>query len=174
MHDILTVLGHQHGFGIQFADDGMDELRLAEQNDIDLILLDLSLPGMTGFDICRRLRGAGVEIPIIMVSASADPVDVVVGLEIGADDYITKPFEVRELAARVNAKLRRHRLAGRRPAAGERDGGLRAPRELPDLDRVLGRAGPLFTRDAVDLEEVVVGRCAMGATASEAARRRRG
>jgi DNA-binding response OmpR family regulator len=86
MHDILAVLGNQHGFGIQFADDGSDGLRLAEQNDVDLIVLDLNLPGLTGFDVCRRIRAAGIEIPIVMVSASSDPVDIVVGLEIGADD----------------------------------------------------------------------------------------
>ena len=131
MHDILTVLGHQHGFAIQFAHDGTDGVRVAEQNDVDLILLDLSLPGLTGFDVCRRLRGAGVEVPIIMVSASADPVDVVVGLEIGADDYITKPFEVRELAARVNAKLRRQRAS----QSQVRPGRLKFPGLVVDIGR---------------------------------------
>jgi DNA-binding response OmpR family regulator len=131
MHDILSVLGHQHGFTISFSEDGMDGLRVAEQNDIDLIILDLSLPGLTGFDICRRLRGAGVEIPIIMVSASADPVDVVVGLEIGADDYITKPFEIRELAARINAKLRRQRTS----QSQVRPGRLKFPGLVVDIGR---------------------------------------
>jgi DNA-binding response OmpR family regulator len=131
MHDILSVLGHQHGFTIQFAEDGMDGLRVAEQNDIDLIILDLSLPGLTGFDVCRRLRGAGVEIPIVMVSASADPVDVVVGLEIGADDYITKPFEIRELAARINAKLRRQRTS----QSQVRPGRLKFPGLVVDIGR---------------------------------------
>jgi len=115
MHDILAVLGSQHGFGIQFAEDGRDGVRLAEQNDVDLIVLDLNLPGLTGFDVCRRIRSAGIEIPIVMVSASSDPVDVVVGLEIGADDYVTKPFGIRELLARIRARLRRHVPA---PAAG--------------------------------------------------------
>ena len=68
MHDILAVLGSQHCFGIQFAEDGLDGLRLAEQNDVDLIVLDLNLPGVTGFDVCRRIRSAGIEIPIVMVS----------------------------------------------------------------------------------------------------------
>src|SRR5579864_2707398 len=63
MHDILTVLGNQHGFGVQFAEDGVDGLRLAEQNDVDLIVLDLNMPGLTGFDVCRRIRGLGIEIP---------------------------------------------------------------------------------------------------------------
>ena len=131
MHDILQVLGNQHGFGIQFAEDGVDGLRLAEQNDIDLIILDLSMPGLTGFDVCRRLRGAGVEIPIIMVSASSDPVDIVVGLEIGADDYITKPFEIRELAARINAKLRRQRTT----QSQVRPGRLKFPGLVVDIGR---------------------------------------
>ena len=109
MRDILSVLAHQHGFAIQFAENGTDGLRLAEQTDVDLILLDLSLPGMPGFDVCRRIRSSGVEVPIIMVSASSDKVDVVVGLEIGADDYITKPFRTRELLARIAAHLRKAR-----------------------------------------------------------------
>lgn len=131
MHDILSVLGHQHGFVVQFVENGTDGVRMAEQNDIDLILLDLSLPGLTGFDVCRRLRSAGVEVPIIMVSASADPVDVVVGLEIGADDYITKPFEVRELAARINAKLRRQRSS----QTQVRPGRLKFPGLVVDVGR---------------------------------------
>ena len=131
MHDILGVLGAQHGFTVQFAIDGMDGLRLAEQADVDLIVLDLNLPGLTGFDVCRRLRGAGIEVPILMVSASADPVDVVVGLEIGADDYVTKPFEIRELAARINAKLRRQRTT----QAQVRPGRLKFPGLIVDVGR---------------------------------------
>jgi DNA-binding response OmpR family regulator len=131
MHDILAVLGSQHGFGIQFAEDGLDGLRLAEQNDVDLIVLDLHLPGVTGFDVCRRIRAAGIEIPIVMVSASSDPVDVVVGLEIGADDYVVKPFEIRELAARINAKLRRQRTS----QAQVRPGRLKFPGLIVDVGR---------------------------------------
>ncbi|MDQ2960122.1 MAG: response regulator transcription factor [Candidatus Dormibacteraeota bacterium] len=131
MHDVLAVLGNQHGFGIQFAADGRDGLRLAEQNDVDLIVLDLNLPGMTGFDVCRRIRALGIEIPIVMVSASSDPVDVVVGLEIGADDYVIKPFEIRELAARINAKLRRQRTS----QSQVRPGRLKFPGLIVDVGR---------------------------------------
>ncbi|MBV8196457.1 MAG: response regulator transcription factor [Candidatus Dormibacteraeota bacterium] len=131
MRDILGVLARQHGFAINFAENGPDGLRLAEQTDIDLILLDLSLPGLTGFDVCRRLRAAGIEVPIIMVSASSDVVDVVVGLEIGADDYITKPFELRELAARINAKLRRQRTS----QSQVRPGRLKFPGLVVDIGR---------------------------------------
>src|ERR1700676_103947 len=131
MHDILAVLGSQHGFGIQFAEDGLDGLRLAEQNDVDLIVVDLNLPVITGFDVCRRIRSDGIEIPIVMVSASSDPVDVVVGLEIGADDYVVKPFEIRELAARINAKLRRQRTS----QAQVRPGRLKFPGLIVDVGR---------------------------------------
>lgn len=131
MRDILAVLGNQHGFGIQFAADGIDGVRLAEQNDVDLIVLDLNLPGLSGFDVCRRIRAAGIEIPIVMVSASADPVDVVVGLEIGADDYVVKPFEVREFAARINAKLRRQRTS----QVQVRPGRLKFPGLIVDVGR---------------------------------------
>ncbi len=131
MRDILGVLASQHGFQLQFAENGAEGLRIAEQTDVDLILLDLSLPGLPGFDVCRRIRASGVEVPIIMVSGSSDKVDVVVGLEIGADDYITKPFEVRELAARINAKLRRQRSS----QAQVRPGRLKFPGLIVDIGR---------------------------------------
>lgn len=131
MHDVLAVLGQQHGFIIQFAEDGLDGIRLAESNDVDLIVLDLKLPGMTGTDICRRLRGSGVEVPIIIVSGNGDPVDVVVALEIGADDYVVKPFEIRELAARINAKLRRARAS----QSQVRPGRLKFPGLVVDVGR---------------------------------------
>jgi DNA-binding response OmpR family regulator len=131
MRDILNVLAQQHGFALQFALDGTDGLRIAEQSDVDLVLLDLGLPGVTGFDVCRRLRGAGLEVPIIMVSGSTDVVDVVVGLEIGADDYISKPFEIRELAARINAKLRRQRTT----QSQVRPGRLKFPGLIVDIGR---------------------------------------
>src|SRR5438132_2194140 len=131
MRDILNLISHQHGFTLQYAVDGADGLRIAEQTDVDLILLDLTLPGLPGFDVCRRLRAAGIEVPIIMVSASTDTVDVVVGLEIGADDYISKPFEIRELAARINAKLRRQRTT----QAQVRPGRLKFPGLVVDIGR---------------------------------------
>ncbi len=131
MRDILAVVGHQHGFSVQFAADGSDGIRLAGSADIDLIVLDLNMPGLTGFDVCRRLRAAGVELPIMMLSASSDPVDVVVALEIGADDFISKPFEVRELAARINAKLRRQRAT--QPQV--RPGRLKFPGLVVDIGR---------------------------------------
>jgi len=89
------------------AADGTDGLAKAAEPGIDLIILDIMLPGMNGFEICRKLRSQGVRTPIIMLTAKGEEIDRVVGLEIGADDYVTKPFSPRELQARVKAVLRR-------------------------------------------------------------------
>ncbi len=96
-----------HGFTVKAAKDGETGLQIAEKERPDIIILDVMLPGMDGFDVCRTLRKRGVTIPILMLTARAEEVDKVVGLEIGADDYITKPFSTRELLARVKAHLRR-------------------------------------------------------------------
>ncbi len=94
------------GFRVTIADRGDDGLELARLERPDLVVLDLMLPGLDGFEITRQLRSAG-RMPIIMLTARDDPIDKVVGLELGADDYITKPFNPRELIARVHAVLRR-------------------------------------------------------------------
>ena len=96
-----------HGYMVKIAHDGEKGLQLAESEDPDLLVLDVMLPGMDGFEVCRRLRANGVTAPILMLTARAEEVDKVVGLEIGADDYMTKPFSTRELLARVKALLRR-------------------------------------------------------------------
>lgn len=96
-----------HGYRIVTADDGEVGLELVEKEQPDLIVLDVMLPGMDGFDVCRELRKRGYSAPILMLTARGEEVDKVVGLEIGADDYITKPFSTRELLARVKAHLRR-------------------------------------------------------------------
>ena len=96
-----------HGYRIVTARDGETGLDLAARENPDLIVLDVMLPGMDGFDVCRTLRQRSVNIPILMLTARGEDVDKVVGLEIGADDYITKPFSTRELVARVKAHLRR-------------------------------------------------------------------
>src|ERR1017187_4007354 len=87
------------------AANGVHGLAAAREQNPDLIILDINLPGMSGLDVCRRLRSEGSRVPIIMLTAKADTIDVVVGLELGADDYVTKPFEVRELMARIGAHL---------------------------------------------------------------------
>lgn len=99
------------GHDVNVAYDGKEALSKLEQEMPDLILLDLMLPGIDGIEVCRRIRGndKSKNIPIIMITAKGEEIDKVLGLEIGADDYITKPFGVRELLARVKAMLRRSR-----------------------------------------------------------------
>jgi two-component system alkaline phosphatase synthesis response regulator PhoP/two-component system response regulator ResD len=99
----LTNDGHK----VLSARDGREALRLARTEKPDLMVLDLMLPEVDGFEVCRRLRQDGLGLPIIMLTARDDDVDKIVGLELGADDYVTKPFNPRELAARVRAVLRR-------------------------------------------------------------------
>jgi two-component system alkaline phosphatase synthesis response regulator PhoP len=95
------------GYDVIWALDGEDGFNKALKEAPDMILLDIMLPKKDGLDVCRELRRRNVSIPIIMLTAKGEEVDKVVGLEIGADDYITKPFSVRELLARVKAHLRR-------------------------------------------------------------------
>jgi DNA-binding response OmpR family regulator len=102
------------GFSVQEASDGASGLRTARTSRPDLILLDLMLPGMSGFDFARALRKTS-RVPIIMITAKDAEVDKIVGLELGADDYITKPFSIREVLARVNAVLRRAQPEGNEP-----------------------------------------------------------
>jgi two-component system response regulator RegX3 len=103
---IAFMLGKE-GFAVTIAETGTKALEVFEKQGADLILLDLMLPGMSGTEVCRTIRQKS-NVPIIMVTAKADEVDKIVGLEIGADDYVTKPFSSRELVARIRAVLRRH------------------------------------------------------------------
>lgn len=95
------------GCQVQVARDGAAGLQLATDCHLDLIILDVMLPRLSGFDICKQLRGAGNQTPIIMLTARGQEIDKVVGLKLGADDYVTKPFSFMELMARVEALLRR-------------------------------------------------------------------
>lgn len=95
------------GYQTETATDGNTAARLATAGDFDLILLDVMLPGKDGFEVCREVRRAGVEAPIILLTARAQEAEKVLGLELGADDYVTKPYSARELRARVKAHLRR-------------------------------------------------------------------
>ena len=95
------------GFEVIAASDGESGLICALNDSHDLILLDIMLPKLSGLDVCRRLRSRGVNTPVIMLTARGQEIDKVLGLEIGADDYVTKPFSIRELLARVRAILRR-------------------------------------------------------------------
>jgi len=95
------------GYKIDVVGDGKEGLKKMINRTYDLVLLDVMLPGMSGFDVCKRAREKGVRAPIIMLTAKGEEVDKVLGLELGADDYITKPFSLRELLARIKAVLRR-------------------------------------------------------------------
>ena len=113
---LLRYLG-ENGFAVRVAADGPSAYRLLTRDSFDLMVLDLMLPGEDGLSICRKLRGQGETLPIIMLTARGDPVDRVVGLEIGADDYVPKPFNPRELLARIQAMLRRQAMLGARPVS---------------------------------------------------------
>ena len=160
----------KNGFDVITAADGLEGLRAARRDNPDVIVLDLMLPKMDGLEVCRRLR-ADSDVPVLMLTAKGEELDKVVGLEMGADDYLTKPFSMRELMARVRALLRR--AGGRAPqdddtaiTAGEiameargrtvrRDGAEVAlkPKEF-DLAYFLAKnAGQVFTREQL-LEKV--------------------
>lgn len=104
--DPLAYLLEKEGFEALVAADGQTALTDFAANDVDLVLLDLMLPGMSGTDVCKKLRATS-DVPIIMVTARDSEIDKVVGLELGADDYVTKPYSTRELIARIRAVLRR-------------------------------------------------------------------
>jgi DNA-binding response OmpR family regulator len=95
------------GYSVTVAKDGATGLRIASEKDLDIIILDVMLPKMSGLDVCKRLRNDGNDIPIILLTARGQEIDKVLGLKVGADDYVTKPFSFMELAARVEAVLRR-------------------------------------------------------------------
>ena len=112
IRDLLRRYLTQEGFEVMVAEDGKALSRLLLRETVDLIVLDLMMPGEDGLSICRRLRAQGETIPILMLTARGDPVDRIVGLEMGADDYLPKPFNPRELLARIQAMVRRQRLLG--------------------------------------------------------------
>ena len=103
LRDNLTF----EGYDVLVALDGEEALKAATEESPDLILLDIMMPKLDGLEVCRRVRQAGFTIPILMLTAKSQEIDVVRGLEVGADDYISKPFSIRELLARVKAALRR-------------------------------------------------------------------
>ena len=134
--DILTFNLQREGYDTLEALDGAAGLRLALERDPDLILLDLMLPKMDGFQVCRTLREQGRATPIIMLTAREEETDKVLGLELGADDYITKPFSMRELLARVKSNIRRTEMLSQ--AAPQADPNrLELGRVQVDLDAML-------------------------------------
>lgn len=112
------------------CDNGIDGLNLALEEEFDFIVLDLTLPGMDGFEICRRLRSERSYIPILMLTSKVEEMDRVLGLELGADDYLTKPFSVREFVARVKAIFRRVESMSNRTESAEEE----KTRRIGDLE----------------------------------------
>ena len=142
--DILSFNLEREGYDTMEAYDGQTGLQLAREQNPDLILLDLMLPRMSGFDVCRQLREEGCSTPIIMLTAREEEADKVQGLELGADDYITKPFAMRELMARVKANLRRAHMPA--PAVQESPNCLEFGRLSIDME------GAVVRKDGVALE----------------------
>ena len=159
---LVTYNLQQAGYRTLQAGDGVAALELIEQHRPDLVVLDLMLPELDGLEVCRRLRVRGDTTPIIMLTARGEEVDRVVGLELGADDYLAKPFSPRELVARVRSVLRRS--AGLPPSAELRCGSLvlnldeysarldgrpldLTPREFDLLAHLARHAGRVFTRE---------------------------
>jgi len=105
--DALSYMLRREGFEVHLAENGPAALESFDRHGADLVLLDLMLPGLSGTEVCRALRARST-VPVIMLTAKDSEVDKVVGLEIGADDYVTKPYSTRELVARIRAVLRRH------------------------------------------------------------------
>ncbi|WP_033213570.1 response regulator transcription factor [Kitasatospora phosalacinea] len=131
--DALSYMLRKEGFEVAVAATGPDALEQFERNGADLVLLDLMLPGLPGTEVCRQLRVRS-NVPVIMVTAKDSEIDKVVGLEIGADDYVTKPYSTRELVARIRAVLRRRGEDGGGDGATT-PGALEAGPVRMDVDR---------------------------------------
>jgi DNA-binding response OmpR family regulator len=116
VRQVMRQLCESGNFDVVEAANGSEALRGIQESAPDVILLDISLPDLNGLEVCRRIRAAGVTTPVIMVSGHGDLVDVVVGIEVGADDYVRKPFSVHELLARIGAQLRRGERSSQTPA----------------------------------------------------------
>ena len=168
--EALVVGLQREGFRVEVARDGIEAIEQFERVDPDVILLDVMLPRMGGVDVCRQIRATS-NVPIIMVTAKASEIDTVVGLEVGADDYVSKPYRLRELVARMRAALRRSAGAGAGvPLEGDadvlevgdvrldverhevviRDEEVRLPlKEFELLELLLDNAGRVLTRDTL-------------------------
>jgi DNA-binding response OmpR family regulator len=159
LQDNLSFKGYQ----VRAAADGEDGLRLALDLKPDLVLLDIMLPKVNGYEVCRRVREQGLDMPIIMLTAKGQEEDIILGLNLGADDYVTKPFSVNVLLARVNAFLRRRHeeeteslefgdfvldMTSHRLLRGEEEIPL-TPKEFGVLAYMASRPGRALTRDQI-------------------------
>jgi DNA-binding response OmpR family regulator len=170
VRDVVGRYLGRAGYHVTVAGDGEQALRAAEETPPDLVVLDLMLPGLPGLEVCRRLRAA-MAVPVVMLTALGEEEDRIVGLEMGADDYITKPFSPRELVLRVGSVLRRARssrpaaqlppitddgltvdVAARRAVLGEQELALTV-REFDLLAFLVQHPGRAFTRSEL-LEQV--------------------
>ena len=148
--DALVIGLAREGFDVTVARDGNEALRLFASVEPDLVLLDLMLPRLSGIDVCRSIR-ARSSVPIIMVTAKGTEIDTVVGLEVGADDYVAKPYRLRELVARMRAVLRR--TPGRRPAGDPMTAPAAVAPVRPDgEDRPTVRAAPVLEAGGIQID----------------------
>ena len=161
LYELLRTFLADHGFALQRAADGASGLDLLARQTYDAVLLDLMMPGIDGLEVCRRIRQQS-RIPVVMLTAKGDEADRVVGLELGADDYVAKPFSPRELVARLRAVLRRSLVGGEELRQGDLlvDVEARtvligaAPVELTGIEfdllvALLRRAGRVVTRESL-------------------------
>lgn len=118
--DLIAIHMNDNGHEAHKVHDGREGLIRSMETEYDLIILDLKLPGMDGLEICKKLRQEKIETPIIMLTSKSEEIDKVLGLEIGADDYMTKPFSIRELVARVKSVLRRGKRESKETSATDR------------------------------------------------------
>lgn len=131
-HGLVATL-ESEGYVVTPAVDGAQALKLYPQDAYDLLLLDVMMPKMSGYDVCRELRAREVQVPILFLTAKGEEIDKVVGLKLGADDYLTKPFGVHELLARIEALLRRSRVT--RPDTTARNAEPRFQLGAAEIDR---------------------------------------
>jgi DNA-binding response OmpR family regulator len=170
----LTATLESEGYAVTAAGDGAQALRLFAQGKFELVILDVMMPKASGYDVCRDLRARGERVPVLFLTAKGEEIDKVVGLKLGADDYVTKPFGVHELLARVEALLRRARVGSEKAAAGgtelpavfrfgaaeidrnkftariaDREPVALTAREVKLLEVFAARAGEVLSRDAL-------------------------
>lgn len=151
LQETLAYNLQKQGYEVFLAGDGTTALEISRKIKPDLILLDIMLPGMDGFEVCRRLRSE-FSTPVLMLTARDDEIDRVVGLEVGADDYLTKPFSMRELVARVKAMLRRVRIIRDEMSANQTGTELSTKLEFENLSIDIGRREVRLNNQVVNLK----------------------
>jgi DNA-binding response OmpR family regulator len=156
----LTRALRRDGYDVDVCRTGEDALRVIDDHDVDLVILDLGLPGIDGVDVCRHIRRTDADLPVVMLTARTEELDAVVGLDAGADDYVTKPFRLAELLARVRAHLRRRTDdvvtagavkvdVGSRRAWVDDDELTLTPKEFDLLALLVREAGHVVTRERI-------------------------